>query len=147
MLSLAAALLIAQAIPPPPPGYVIDKNPYADLIPPWNRDRVVVPVGWTMIGQSLTGSIWAIHDETLTSDRGVVSVWVRVDHSGDKTEPARTTQGRLSVVCGSRKYWWESLSATAPSGGPMPRWSRTSPIDNIPPDSMVEVVWRHVCAT
>lgn len=139
MLSAAAILLAAQSVPPPPPGYVLDRAP-------WERYAVAVPPGWSMIAQGDTGSIWAIHDKTMTRDRGVVSLWVRIDHSRDKTEPARTTRGRLSVVCESRKFWWRSLTAFAASGRELPqRWSRSSLSEDIAPDTMEELIWRRVC--
>lgn len=40
MIPWAALLLMGQAIPPPPPGFVIDPaNPFADLVPPPPAER------------------------------------------------------------------------------------------------------------
>src|SRR5688572_20984381 len=92
---LAAAMLFAQGSPPP-----------------WERDWKALPAGWSLIGQTTTGSVWMVHDKTARADRGTTSAWVKIDHSGDKTEAARTSQGLLFIVCEARRYWWESLEAT-----------------------------------
>jgi hypothetical protein len=101
---------------------------------------------WIPLVTTRSGSVWSVEKTTMGHPyKSSVSVWVKIDHSRDKTETAHESEGMLVLWCGSRQFEWQSLSAFDAAGRPVNRWSPASMADNVPPDTAVETVYDWTC--
>lgn len=126
MIALAVALLMQAVVPAPSPGFI-----------------PVYP-GWIYVGQTPEGAYWYIQPDTVTVLNALTRVWVRMEQSEDRRTNARRARGRAAINCGRRTYQWEDFRTFSASGTEIPA-SRTSPPEAIPPDTMIDIVWRRVC--
>lgn len=126
MFALAAALLLQATQPAPPPGFV------------------PVIEGYDFLGTTASGSNWYIHRGTIVRGAFETRVWIRMDHTRDRTVTYPTGRGLLIIACSARRYRWESLVSFSASGEPLSS-PAAAPSDNISPDGMVELAWRQVC--
>jgi hypothetical protein len=126
MIALSVALLMQMVKPAPSQGFI-----------------PVYP-GWIYIGQASAGAYWYIQPDTLTVLNATTRVWVRMEQSEDRRINARSARGLAVITCGRRTYHWEDFRTFSASGAEIPA-SRTSPPEAIPPDTMIDTVWRRVC--
>lgn len=150
MMALAAIMLLQAAQPsrpPLPPGYVLDRPcpNGARECPPWERHASTAPPGWVSIGRNTVGAVWYVHRGTMTTTAyGETRIWVRIDHSRDRSVPERRSEGLVALRCEGRLYHWESLTRYTATDRQL-RPSGMTRQDNIAPDSMIEQVWRFAC--
>lgn len=157
MLAFATMVLLQAAqpnafqhlIPPrpaPPAGseYVPPCPNRAAQCDPWERYGVPVPPGWEYVATTEGGSVWFVHPGSIGQFWPSVRIWVHMDHSRDRTISARRARGLLVFNCPARQYHWESVRRYAANGsqiGP----SSGSREDNVPPDSLIDLVMQRVC--
>lgn len=116
---LLAALALAQATPPPPPGFVRDPWPGVEIVPacpegtsgqcePWERDWSTAhprETDYFEIGVSTTGERWSIQNLSLVRARGRSNpdAWVQVDYRAVRTERARRGVFFMRANCATQQ--------------------------------------------
>jgi hypothetical protein len=57
---------------------------------------------WVYIGATNTGTVFYVDTDTMKRDGNLVTVWVKWDHSRDKTFKLRETKSRFRFDCAER---------------------------------------------
>ena len=137
---LLASLALAQAVPPPE---LARDQPCTHQCDPWGQSWT--DGGWEYIGSTPSGSDWYVHRATTTRYAQYLQIWVKTDHSRDRTVPARMTRGLALIECEPRRYHWESVSQFAADGRQILNAPNPSYSESVAPGTMMEAVWRAAC--
>jgi hypothetical protein len=112
-------------------------------------EQAVDPNHWRRVASSTTGTIWLMRerDAQNQSDRAP-KVWVKLDHSGDRTVSHRETKQFIEFDCdGRRTKTLETLRYNA-TGGLVGQETPSYPqYSYVPPDTVIEATLMWACPT
>jgi hypothetical protein len=100
---------------------------------------------WQKIASTNTGSVWYLDRPTLKTDGRVTSAWLTMDHSRDKSEPARQSKALIEIECAAHRYHWVQFFSYRRNGSEMPERVRPNVIMDIAPGSPIETVSHGLC--
>jgi len=103
---------------------------------------------WRQFGQGRSGGIFYYDAGSVVRQSGNTRVWVRIDLSGVRTDPAREARELWSFNCAERTMMVLSLTDYAPDGGIIrSRTNRDNPYlyDPVVPDSQAERALKLAC--
>jgi len=97
------------------------------------------------IASTNTGSVWYLDRATLRTSGRVTSAWLTMDHSRDRTEPARQSRALIEIECAAHRYHWVQFFSYRRNGAQMPQRVQPNVIIDIVPGSPIEAVARGIC--
>ena len=104
---------------------------------------------WASIGRDSTGSIWLLRRMDWNSTSTMKVLWVKVDHTADKTVHSRTSMYRFVVRCQYNTLGIANLTEYAANGSVLSNFKDSfgdgasgSPVI---PDTMGEALLQRVC--
>lgn len=101
---------------------------------------------WLPLEKTISGSVWNIRAADVKSEDADKNpkIWVKSDHSKDKTTQARTTMMYVELRCESSQFRMLELVSYNSNGVPIYSSSQ-GPVSMIVPETMMEAVSRQFC--
>lgn len=141
---LAAQNNVAPQTPPRPPNFPPCRNAVATC-DPWDREWPGQG-RWMNIGFPVADQVWQLDRDTVTRYHPEIRVWVRINHSRDRSTRARWSRGLITLNCDYRTFRWQSLTAFDANENEMRGvWSRSHFAEPVAPDTIYETLWRFMC--
>lgn len=125
-----------DALPPAQPDDAANLKPWEM---DWSHD-------WLVFGESSTGSEWMVRGIKLGGGAVGSELWVKIDHSHDRTTKARISMALLWIDCDDRKIGQRSFVEYAPNGAVLSSSDDEHPqMSPAVPESMGEALLEVVC--
>jgi len=101
---------------------------------------------WTPLTSTSSGTKLSYdRDRTRVGVQDETTIWVRYDHSRDRTVSKRLTIAMFLVECSTRRFASRRITTYAASGALIDSYDNDSPIKSPVPDSVGEDIVRAAC--
>lgn len=118
-------------------------------MPATAQSQAVGPDTWTLTARTASGSLWFLQYKDINRGGPYVTVWIKIDHTFDKTQKARISMTKVKFDCAGDTSETYSLIEYGPDGSTMYHWDSggySGRTENLIPGSVAEIVKRSACA-